>query len=132
MTLSGLRPQQTYYVAVRTLSACDAPSPLAVATADTGKQQFTVLHGCFIATAAYGTPLAAEIDALRRFRDRELLDNALGRLFTATYYAVSPPWANAIAGADRLRAGARRIVEPLVQIASAVERARAAANAALK
>ncbi len=34
--------------------------------------------GCFVATAAYGTPLASEIDPLRIWRDGMLLDNALG------------------------------------------------------
>jgi len=36
---------------------------------------------CFIATAAYGTETASELDILRDFRDQVLLDNALGSRF---------------------------------------------------
>jgi hypothetical protein len=53
--------------------------------------------GCFIATAAYGTPLAREIDTLRNFRDHYLLTNAPGAAITDAYYTVSPTIARYIA-----------------------------------
>ena len=34
--------------------------------------------GCFIATAAYGTPMAGDIEILRQFRDEYLLTNPVG------------------------------------------------------
>jgi len=71
--------------------------------------------GCFIATAAYGTPTAEQIDVLRQFRDTVLLGNAAGRLFVASYYRLSPPIANTIARNNLLRALVRELlVDPVV------------------
>jgi hypothetical protein len=123
MTISGLRPTQTYFVAVRALSMCDSPSPIVTTSTTTTQQQFVTLHSCFIATAAYGSPYGEELDSLRRLRDRHLLTNPLGKLFVATYYALSPPFASFIARNERVRAGARAIVGPIVEAARAVERA---------
>ncbi len=120
--IGGLRPQIQYFVAVRAISMCGAVSPIATAQASTTMATFVTLHGCFIATAAYGTPLAGELDVLRRLRDRRLLTNPLGQLAVATYYAFSPPVANAIASDERLRAAARRVIAPLVEAARAGER----------
>ena len=82
--------------------------------AATGVQQFVTLHGCFIATAAYGSKMQADVMSLRRFRDQHLLTNPLGQLFVAAYYAFSPPVAGAIATDENLRALARAALRPLV------------------
>lgn len=73
--------------------------------------------GCFLATAAWGTPLATEIDSLRHFRDQILLDYALGRKFVSTYYRYSPPVAAIIARHDTLRTLVRFTLRPLVWLA---------------
>jgi hypothetical protein len=52
---------------------------------------------CFIATAVYNTPMASEIWILREYRDTYLQTNALGAVFTDSYYRLSPPVANYIA-----------------------------------
>jgi len=54
------------------------------------------VSGCFIATAAYGTPMAEEVQILREFRDEYLVTNPLGRAFVDFYYKVSPPIAQFI------------------------------------
>jgi hypothetical protein len=72
---------------------------------------------CFIATAAYGTETAAELDILRDFRDQVLLDNTLGSRFVEAYYKLSPPVANFIAKSDFLRAIVRGVlVDPVVNL----------------
>jgi hypothetical protein len=74
---------------------------------------------CFIATAAYGTPMAGEIQVLRDFRDRYLVTNPPGRLFVTVYYKLSPPVARFIADHDALRAGIRLGLTPVLWLASA-------------
>ena len=70
---------------------------------------------CFIATAAYGTPAAQEIDILRGFRDEVLLECGPGRAFVDFYYANSPPVADFIAEREWLRAVVREgFIDPTV------------------
>jgi len=52
--------------------------------------------GCFIATAAYGSSMAEEVVALRKFRENVLLRNSLGRTFVKSYHEISPPLAHSI------------------------------------
>ncbi|RZN14345.1 MAG: hypothetical protein EF812_05695 [Methanosarcinales archaeon] len=72
---------------------------------------------CFIATAAYGTPMHEDIDVLRDFRDEYLMTNAVGRVFVKVYYTTSPPIADVISENEVLRTVVRDgLVEPLVHI----------------
>jgi hypothetical protein len=74
---------------------------------------------CFIATAAYGTPMAEEIQVLRDFRDKYLSTNPPGRLFVSLYYKLSPPVARFIAHHDFLRACIRFGLMPVLWLATA-------------
>lgn len=118
-TVTGLRSETKYYVAARAVSACGAASPVAVASTTTRQAKFVTLEGCFVATAAYGSELTGELDLLRRFRDRHLKQSAAGQLFVATYYSLGPAFARVIARDERLRAGAREILAPLVAVVRA-------------
>lgn len=51
---------------------------------------------CFIATAAYGSPLHKDLYELRWFRDAVLAKTWLGRRFIEAYYRISPPIAKSI------------------------------------
>jgi uncharacterized repeat protein (TIGR01451 family) len=71
---------------------------------------------CFIATAAYGSPLEPHVQALREFRDNYLQQFALGRAFIDFYYRHSPPIADLVAAHDSLRLLVRAILTPVVLI----------------
>ena len=70
--------------------------------------------GCFIATAAYGTPFSQEIEILRYWRDRDLESNCIGRLFINLYHHLSPPVADFVRNKPFLRKGVRTILNPFV------------------
>jgi hypothetical protein len=90
-------------------------------TADTDSgEQSSGPFACFIATAAYGTATAEQIDVLREFRDVVLLENSVGSEFVALYYQLSPPVADFIAGNSFLRAMVRElVVDPVVWLVEA-------------
>jgi hypothetical protein len=72
--------------------------------------------GCFIATAAYGSPLESHVQTLRTFRDRHLLTNFLGRKFVAFYYQTSPPLARWLEEHASFKPAVRAILSPIVLV----------------
>ena len=72
-------------------------------------------EGCFIATAAFGTPMAKEINVLRRFRDSKMKPNAIGRNFVDLYYDLSPPLAQVIAQNKNMKALVRLALKPIIR-----------------
>ncbi len=84
---------------------------------DTNTWLWSVTSPCFIATAAYGTPLHDDIETLRDFRDRYMMTNHFGRAFVEIYYSMSPPIADAIRANEGLGTAVRAgFVKPLVNI----------------
>jgi len=75
---------------------------------------------CFIATAAYGTPMAEEIQTLREFRNEYLLTNPLGQAFVNLYYKVSPPIAEFITDHPSLKPIVRAGLVPAVAVSTVV------------
>jgi len=62
---------------------------------------------CFIATAAFGSPLDPHVRVLRSFRDNYLLTNAAGRLLVGLYNGISPPVASFISRHESAKTAAR-------------------------
>ncbi|MFP4006231.1 MAG: CFI-box-CTERM domain-containing protein [Candidatus Hadarchaeia archaeon] len=73
-------------------------------------------QGCFIATAAYGTPFSKDINVLRRFRDSYLVHREWGKKLVSAYYTLSPPVANLISKSENLRKVVRKALKPIVEI----------------
>jgi len=84
---------------------------------DTDQVTVIAVDTCFIATAAYGTATAEEIDILREFRDVVLDQNAVGRMLIKLYYSSSPPIARWIRPNNTRREVVKQyFVQPLVNI----------------
>lgn len=75
---------------------------------------YDVFVSCFIATAAYGSPLDPHVEILRKFRDSYLLTNTLGRRLIRLYYIHSPVLAHTISHHKSLRIMARIALLPFV------------------
>jgi hypothetical protein len=73
---------------------------------------------CFITTAAYGTPMAEEIQILREFRDEYLLTNVLGRALVDVYYRISPPIAEFITEHPSLKPIVRAGLSPAMAMST--------------
>jgi len=74
---------------------------------------------CFIATAAFGSPMERHVAILKNFRDSYLLPSAPGRIFIRTYYKYSPPLAHFISRHETLKAAVRISLLPLVALSYA-------------
>lgn len=72
---------------------------------------------CFIATAAFGSDMAPEVQSFREFRNKFLLTSSLGKDFVHFYYEHSPKYANIIAKNDFLRASVRAALWPVLGFA---------------
>jgi len=73
---------------------------------------------CFIATAAFGSPLADEVNVLRIWRDKSLNATRLGKCLVFAYCAVSPPIAVYISTRKTEKRIVRFLLKPLVKYAA--------------
>jgi len=81
---------------------------------------FRTIAGCFIATAAYGTPMAQEMQILREFRDEYLLTSLVGKALVEFYYKVSPSVAEFITEHPALKPAVRAGLVPAVIMSTVV------------
>ncbi len=76
---------------------------------------------CFIATAAYGTPTAEQIDVLREFRDVVLLESTAGPQVVVLYYQLAPPISDLVARSSLSRTLVRKLlVDPVVWVVEGI------------
>ncbi len=98
------------------------PTPTPITTPSPSPTPTGPKFKCFIATAAYGTSSAPEIDTLRAFRDEVLLESTLGSQLVDWYYQTSPPVADFISDHEGLRTLVRDfLVDPIAWVVEATE-----------
>lgn len=97
--------EATYIV---TLTVTDSLNATMTATT-----QVTIIapSPCFIATAAYGSPLAQQLNVLRQFRD-----DCLPKTLTSIYYHVSPPFAQLLQKHLRTRIAVRHFIDFIISV----------------
>ncbi|HEU0036494.1 MAG TPA: CFI-box-CTERM domain-containing protein [Kofleriaceae bacterium] len=109
--IDGLLPETEYNIGIRAIDDCRNPGPLAIVSVQTADAP---VDACFIATAAYGSIMANDVQLLRRFRDQMLRRTVLGELAVEGYYTFGAAVSGAIGESDLLRATARRALAPIV------------------
>lgn len=118
-TITGLDNDKSYFVFMQwdtglVTSQCVAgqPSLNITYTELMGEDPASVVDfRCFIATAAYGTPLHRDVRLFRAFRDDVLMKSWPGRLLVEAYYALSPTLADAIQKRPALKSWVRARLE---------------------
>jgi hypothetical protein len=119
-SVSGLENGRKYYVFLQyepsgiQVSDCLAGMPSAnfSMTELNGESDAKVVDvRCFIATAAYGSPLHERLRLFRKFRDKVLVNSPIGRALVDTYYRLSPPLADWISAHPKAREAARTVLE---------------------
>jgi hypothetical protein len=114
LTIEGLLPQTNYYVGVRAYDGCHNFGPLTVIEATTAPRETGEVDACFIATAAYGSLMANDVQLLREFRDSALRQTVLGELLVEAYYTFGPAAAGVIGESEELRGLARDLLDPVI------------------
>ena len=113
---TGLSEGTTYYYQVMAYNAAGNSSYSSEAGSTNSLNSLIRWRrwGCFIATAAYWSYLAPEVEVLRQFSDEYLITNPIGRTFVEFYYRVSPPAAEYISRSEGLKSLTRCALAPAV------------------
>jgi len=114
LALKNLLFETDYVVAIRAVDNCRNAGPITLVKFRTHERASGEVDACFVATAAYGSPLAADVGMLCQFRDAALRQSVLGELAVEAYYTFGPAVAGAVSESDLLRATARAALAPIV------------------
>ena len=106
---------------MRAVDVCNRAGPHAVAELTTTKVDYTQLSGCFVATAAWGSPLQPSVAAMRRVRDRLRADAPWFAVMSDLYQRSGPAAAALLGRSDTARVLARRLIGPLGMAAEAAQ-----------
>ena len=129
-TIRGLYDNETYFFAITAYdvngfesdysdelcynSSDDGCPELPASSARVSPSNDSEKSGCFIATAAFGSAFEPHVKILKKFRDRFLLPNKIGKKFVILYYKHSPPLSETIKNHEILKAAVRWGLLPVV------------------
>jgi hypothetical protein len=119
LALTDLKSERQYTVGVRVTGRC-VSGAISFNTFMTTKRKFTQLSGCFIATAAFGSPQAAAVGLLRTVRDRTRAASGFAAAAAGLYERSSPPLADLLRDTEVGRALVRGALAPVIAGVSAV------------
>jgi subtilisin family serine protease len=114
---TGLDKSTTYYYRVRSFNGSNNSDFSAEASATTTSSDGGGGGGggsCFIATAAFGSPLNGHVAVLQDFRARFLFPSPGGRMFVRLYNQWSPPVADFIREHEAAKIVTRLMLYPFV------------------
>ena len=111
----GLLPDTDYWIGIRGYDGCHNLGEIAIVKVTTADRTSGTVDACFVATAAYGSKMANDVELLRHFRDTWLESNVIGELGVEAYYTFGPAVAGVVGESDLLRATARDALAPLVR-----------------
>jgi len=86
--IKGLLPETDYWVGVRAYDGCRNTGDLAIVKVSTTARVGSEVDACFVATAAYGSLMANDVELLRHFRDSLLETTVLGERTIPAEYRV--------------------------------------------
>ena len=119
-----LTNNQHYWIGVTAVDAFEnesAPSWVGVVPSVYAEEGGGGGGGCFVATAAYGSPMAQQVRELSLFRDDYLMDDPFGRYLVSLYYTHGPRAAAWLQGRDAARAAVRLGLAPVIEAVGAGE-----------
>jgi hypothetical protein len=122
LELTGLVPETRYWVGIRAQDECLNPSAPVIVELVTPRLETPPVSACFVATAAFGSPLEEEVSLLRGLRDRLLRRQVLGEIFVESYYTFGPALAGVIRPSETLRAVTRAGLAPVARRLGALVR----------
>ena len=112
--LDALLPETDYWVGIRAYDGCHNPGNITILQFTTTAPVSGDVDACFIATAAYGSAMANDVELLRHFRDSLLESTVLGELAVESYYTFGPAVAGVVGQSELLRSTARDLLAPIV------------------
>ncbi|UCF71874.1 MAG: metallophosphoesterase [Deltaproteobacteria bacterium] len=105
----------TFQLTVTDTGGLQSTDTCTVHVTDTGENDHvTIMVSCFIATAGYGSWMAEQVVALKKFRDTVLLKNPVGRAFIKFSGTASSPLASYTRSHEISRTVTGLVLPPIV------------------